>query len=469
VRVTPGPRSVITDVKVDAVGELNERATKGGQRAVETLQELREQWPLKVGQPFRQPDWTGAKNSTMARLRADGYASADWSDTTARVDARDQTVTLAAIADSGPLYHLGETRIEGLQRYDESAVRNLATFGPGTPYRERLLLDFQERLLTTDLFEGAVVEINPDLTNAAATPVTVRVTERKLQNAIFGIGYRSDTGARVTLEHTHRKPFGLKAVAKNKLEYGTQRKRWEFDLTSYPLPNLYRNFIAGDAERWDGDDEDRTSGRVRVGRLKDEQRIQRRYYAELTHSRIATPLGVSRSQALTGNYDWTWRRVDSLLAPTDGETLALQGGLGYSRSSTAESGPFARAYGRLFVYRPLPGDWNARFRVEAGQVFARGGVGIPDILLFRAGGEESVRGYEYRSLGPRGKRRGHQRQGSADRQRRSRPSDHLAPAGAARRRLHRCGKRRAEPGRPPTGGRRRCRPALPQPGRSSAA
>jgi translocation and assembly module TamA len=33
-------------------------------------------------------------------------------------------------------------------------------------------------------------------------------------------------------------------------------------------------------------------------------------------------------------------------------------------------------------------------------VFARDAVDVPDTLLFRAGGDESVRGYAYRSLGP---------------------------------------------------------------------
>lgn len=33
-------------------------------------------------------------------------------------------------------------------------------------------------------------------------------------------------------------------------------------------------------------------------------------------------------------------------------------------------------------------------------MFARDAVGVPDTLLFRAGGDDSVRGYGYRTLGP---------------------------------------------------------------------
>ena len=400
VRVTPGPRTTVRAVELDATGELKTTAQQGDRDAETTLRGMRPEWPLKVGEPFRQPDWTSAKNGTLARLRAQGYANATWASTEARVDARDQTARLSGVAESGPLYHLGPMRVEGLQRYPESAVRNMATFGIGTPYRERLLLDVEERLLTTNLFDGAAVEIDPDPANAAATPVTVRVTERKLQNATLGLGYRTDTGPRFTLEHTHRKPFGLPWIAYNSFELGTQRSLWNAELTSYPRPNLYRNFIATTAERLEQDDELRTSGRIQVGRMRNAPTIDRRYYLELSQARIRTPVTVDDSSALSGNYNWVWRRVDSLLLPTDGVTLAIESAGGYSRSSTKESGPFGRLYGRAFYYRPLGGQWRARLRLEAGQVFAKEQVGVPDILLFRAGGDESVRGYAYRSLGP---------------------------------------------------------------------
>jgi len=58
-----------------------------------------------------------------------------------------------------------------------------------------------------------------------------------------------------------------------------------------------------------------------------------------------------------------------------------------------------RAYARYSWYRPF-GDWFGNARVEAGQVFVHDRIGVPDTVLFRAGGEDSVRGYGYRTLGP---------------------------------------------------------------------
>ncbi|MEO5695829.1 MAG: POTRA domain-containing protein, partial [Burkholderiaceae bacterium] len=138
----------------DAIGALKSSADAGDAPAATKLAALRREWPLRVGDAFRQGDWSGAKSSALAGLRADGYANADWSRTDAQIDAPANRARLAVEVDSGPLYRLGPVRVDGLQRYPEEAVLNLAEFHPGEPYSEKLLLDYQERLQKLGLFEG---------------------------------------------------------------------------------------------------------------------------------------------------------------------------------------------------------------------------------------------------------------------------------------------------------------------------
>ncbi len=407
VEVSPGPRVVVDQWQLDAVGELKTAVDAGREDAVVELAALRRQWGLKQGEPFRQTAWNDAKNTTLARLRAEGYPAASWSTTKAQVNAETHTATLHATADSGPLFHIGSVTVEGLQRYDEASVRRLSTFYLGDAYSEQALLDYQERLMKVGLFEGAVVEIDPNPATANAAPVVIRVKELPLQSATFGAGYSANTGPRVTLEHLHRRVFGTHWIAKNKFEIGPSLKSWQGELTSYPLDGLYRNLVSGSAERLRTTDELRTSWNARVGRAQDTPHIERLIFAELTHSRLDTVAGSVSSDAVSANYHWIRRRVDSLLLPTKGTTLSLQVGAGVARGReikddgiTDGRGPFARTYARLTRYQPLPANWYATTRVEAGHVFAQDHVGLPDTLLYRAGGDESVRGYAYRSLGP---------------------------------------------------------------------
>ena len=400
VLVDPGPRSVITQVDFTVDGELQTLADKLDEDAAALRTSLRRGWPLRPGEPFRQAAWASAKTGTLAQARAEGYPAAAWTKTEAQVDAEQHQVALTLALDSGALYRLGEIRVEGLERYDESTVRRLSTFAAGQPYNEKLLLDYQERIQKLGLFDSATVELDPDPKTSAAAPVRVRVHELTSQQATVGVGISANTGPRVTLEHRHRRPFGMNWVATNKFEFGSLIKSWTGELISHPLEGLYRNLLAGNAERLRSGEEIRTSWTARLGRTQDTQRIERTYFAELTHARVDNPAGRTRSEALTANYHWIYRDLDSILLPTDGYTVSLQSAAGRSRNSTLDNGPFGRGYGRYTLYRPLGRAWYASLRLEAGQIIASDAVGVPDTLLFRAGGDDSVRGYAYRTLGP---------------------------------------------------------------------
>lgn len=406
VRVKPGPRAHIERYSFSAQGPLQQAAEAGSLDAKVLLAQVRNSWQLPVEAPFQQSMWSDTKNRALAKLRADGYPAATISSSSARVDAQSNTVQLDVVADSGVQYQLGPLRISGLQRYPEHTVHTLSLLTPEAPYRESQLIDFQERLQKSGLFEGASVSLDTDPATALAAPVNVQLKEMPLQQATVGTGYSANTGPRVSVEHTHRQPFGWEWVAKNKIELGPKLKSWSGELTSYPLEGLYRNLVAGSAEQLKTVDEVRNSWTVRIGRTQDTPQVERLYYIEATHSRLDTTstAGTTKvsNNAVTANYHWVYRDVDSVLLPTDGYTLTAEVAGGYAVSGThsESSGPFGRVYGRYTLYRPLGGAWFATARLEGGEVLASGQVGIPDTLLFRAGGDDSVRGYAYRSLGP---------------------------------------------------------------------
>ncbi len=408
ITVDPGPRTVVHEFSVEATGDLQTAVSAKDAAATRELAALRGQWLLRPGDPFRQPAWSNAKNATLARLRADGYAAATWGSTNARVDAPGNRADVAVVLDSGPLYKLGAIRVEGAQRYDEDAIRKLSTFGPGDAYTEKTLLDFQERLQKVGLFEGASVELDADPKTAGAAPVLVRVKELTQQQATAGIGYGANTGPRLSVEHTNRRLFGRPLIAKNKVQLGPDNKSWDGELSTYPLDGLYRNLVSGSAAKLTVDDQQLLDWNARVGRTQDTPRIERLYFAEFTHARLDSDALTSQADAVSGNYHWIYRDLDNVLLPTKGVTLSAQAALGYSRGSRSvlgdplnnDQGPFSRLYARLTWYEPFGANWYGTARLEAGQVLTRSVAGIPDTLLFRAGGDDSVRGYGYRTLGP---------------------------------------------------------------------
>ncbi len=397
--VDTGPRTTVREVRIDTLGPLAADTTRGEPFARAAQQALRQGWPLPPGAPFRGTDWSQAKTGSLARLRAAGYLGADWRDTKARIDAATQQADLSVTVDSGPLHRTGELRIEGLRHHDAQTVRNLAVFGRGVPATENRLLDFQERLQKSDLFDRATVTLVPDPLHPEATPVMVRLGERQLQDATVGLGYSANVGARGTVEHTHRRLFGRALVARNRLAVAQREQRWEGEVSTHTLPRLYRNLVGASLARQQSDTDTVTDAQLRVGRAQDTKRISRLVFVEALRSDKSSALGHQRSVALAAHMHGVFRDVDDIQLPTRGRVWTVQFGAGHARSDPGGAGPFGRAYARLNAYRPF-GAWLVQARAEAGQVFARDDVLVPETLRFRAGGEASVRGYEYRSLTP---------------------------------------------------------------------
>jgi translocation and assembly module TamA len=402
VKVTPGPKARIGKVQFVFEGDLDNRLSVHEAEAQALVDDMKASWGLPAGKAFRQATWTDAKNGAMARMRAQGYPSASWSGTSATVDAQTNTVSLFLVADSGPLFKFGAVHIEGLQRQPASAILNVAPFRAGAVYREKQLLDWQERIQKLNLFDS--IFISPDLDPAQAehAPVEVKVHETAMQNATVGIGVSSDTGPRISGDHIYRNVFGLDWQSKTTLKLGVKESTGQLDLTSHPWPGRKRGLVSVQGSYLVGSDNAITSSQyLRVGMLREGERLERTDYVALQHAKVrsSTDVVVSNATALSLTGQWIFRDVDSQILPTTGTTSIAQLTGGRTYSALEQEGYFARTYARVTWYQPLFWQWNLTSRVEGGQVFAGHNVSVPDTLLFKAGGDDSVRGYAYQSLG----------------------------------------------------------------------
>ncbi|RQO63040.1 outer membrane protein assembly factor [Paucibacter sp. KBW04] len=432
VKVDPGPRTVVKKLSLGFVGELQtptslsaESAPRAEARAQRIRESLQEAWSMKEGEDFVQSRWSSAKSGLLGRARAQGYPTAKLEKSTAAIDAENNAAELEVVLDSGPLYRLGELRIEGLKNQPRAAIERLAGYRVGQPYTERALLDFQERLVKTTLFDSVNVNIRPELEPAppsatsatsatspaeasasaptaggVTTPVWVDVREAPRQQLTASLGLSTTNGPRLGLDYTNRRPWGLDLRSRLKLKASQDNPSLDWELTSHPQTDMQRNLGALFIERLPDGDRVSVNLRARLGRLRETDKEDRIYYLEVLRARESDPEQVISSGAVSGNVQWTWRRVDSTLVPTKGYTASLLLGLGRADNSISSSGAFGHGELQLHGYQPLPGGWFGNARTSFSQIYAREDVGLPEALRFRAGGDDSVRGYGLRDLGP---------------------------------------------------------------------
>ena len=100
-------------------------------------------------------------------------------------------------------------------------------------------------------------------------------------------------------------------------------------------------------------------------------------------------------ETLTFSYGITLRRIDNERNPTIGYLLNTQ--FAIAPLNILSTGQFIQSYVKLQGYYPVTSTTQLIARTEVGMV--NGKNSAPAAFLFRAGGDQSVRGYAYQSLG----------------------------------------------------------------------
>ncbi|NDY89822.1 BamA/TamA family outer membrane protein [Ideonella sp. TBM-1] len=405
-KVQAGPKARVRRLALDVQGELGSAADQGDEQAREVRDRLRSSWGLPEGSDFTNAAWGDAKTAVIAQLRAAGYLSATWSGTSAQVETDGRSVRLFLVLDSGPLYRAGDIEVTGLVHHDLAQVRGLAGFTTGQALTEARLIAYQERLQKTGLFDQVSVAVVPAQASAAAAPVQVRLQESTLQSATFSVGYTSNVGPKATVEHRYRRVLGWPLTSRVKLGWAASEQTIDGELSTYLDTRFERRLLGLVVKRETDDAEIVLSQRWRLGLAHDTTADEWLNFIEAERAREcdANASGVGFHcedlNALSLNRHRIWRRVDSVLLPTDGYSAQLQLGAGATDGNDSNPGPFGRLYGRVIGYWPTGRNWYLQGKLEAGQVLRRTGLQVPDSQLFRAGGDDSVRGYAYRSLAP---------------------------------------------------------------------
>jgi translocation and assembly module TamA len=127
------------------------------------------------------------------------------------------------------------------------------------------------------------------------------------------------------------------------------------------------------------------------------ERVPTRAFVSVhVEQRSIAGFGREDAHAVFVGYRKTYRTTDEIVNPRAGLIGTVEAGVGLPAVS---SRTFARARGLLNWLVPVGQRDDLLVRAEAGIVLARARTGIPSVFLFRTGGDQSVRGYAFESLG----------------------------------------------------------------------
>jgi translocation and assembly module TamA len=395
VHVTAGEATHIRAVDVRVAGPASEDPVAGAA----AIDKVRGEWRLPIGAIFRQTAWTDAKARAVATLAAQRYAAAKLTSSEAEIDPDARAADLRVDIDSGPPFHLGPIEVQGTRRYDPSLVRNYSTLRRGAPYVLSDLDQYVRRLTATGYFASVHAVIDTDPAHADDAPVTVSVIEAPPKRIETGLGFSTDTRLRASLNYRDAD------FANRALQFTTDLSI-EQDLQNASIrlvrpPDETGWSLAGTVSAQRTDISGLVTDTTSIGgrRVSLDEHDQWQYGPDFIVDRQKPSGGeIVDSHALYLEVERAWRRMDDLASPTRGYATLLQVGAGVPGVSSRN---FGRVVARFAAWHPIDQDDDLSMRLEGGAVIASSRKGVPSTLLFRTGGDQSVRGYAFDSLGPR--------------------------------------------------------------------
>lgn len=398
VEVETGRRTRIDEYTVNFAEPM--AGSEEGERQREVI---RRDWLLKENNVFTQTEWDAARNEGLRVLQRRRYPTARITHSQAIVNADTARALLEVDYDPGPLYRFGELDLPELERYSATGIRNIARIPTGEEYDEQTLLDAQQRLVSSGYFDSAFLMLDTEGSDPGNARVIAQLTEAEEQKIVFGLGYATDAGVRLSVDHTHNRMWPLRWRALNQLDLGTETQTLVTHWTDMPKASGWAWYTGMELSRSEYGDYNANSISLTGGRLRDSDRTERRYYVRYDASKAIGGSAPGGSSSMLANYQWTGRYFNNDLNPTRGRGFGIESGVGLTIHPDRD--PFLRVVLRGLQFLPFGGRNAAGkrnrivLRAEAGGIHASDDVNIPVPLLFLTGGDTTVRGYSYQSIG----------------------------------------------------------------------
>ncbi|EKT4467120.1 outer membrane protein assembly factor [Pseudomonas putida] len=359
---------------------------------------------LRPGEQLNHGTYEDAKRLIQNQASRYGFFSGHFTRQRLAIDPQAGIADIELIYQSGPRYRMGAVTFGGDTPLDNDLLQRMVSFKPGTPYDSELIAELNNDLQSSGYFEGVRVDAAPTAAVNEEIPVDVHLQTRKPRTMGLGLGFSTDVGPRGKANWTRHwvNPQGHSYGWETELSAPRQNVGLWYDIPlDPPLTDKLR--FAGGYQNEEIAGTDTLSKLLTVGpewhsKLPSgwQRVISLKYQRE--EYRLGDDSGLSN--LLMPGVSFSYLRSDNRIDPHNGYRLQfdLQGAKDGLVSDTN------LLHGNVLLKGLTTLGQNHRVlgRVQFGGSATNGyKQNVPPSLRFFAGGDQSVRGYDYQSLSPK--------------------------------------------------------------------
>ena len=399
------PATVVLNIETGTVYLLEQfeiRYTPANQTAPAGFPREPEDVGLSLGMPAVAAEIRRATRDVITQLGQVGHPLATITDESIVVDHDQTTMRVVLDVDAGPQSLFGPLELTGLETVSDAYVRSLVTWTEGARFDQRDVDAYRTRLADTGLFDSIAID-NADRVDAdGKLPVEVTVVERKHRSIGAGASISTDEGLAVNVFWEHRNLLGENEQFRISARAGLIEQSLTADLIKPNYAIFGQNLLLnGMIRRQEDDAFDEQLISVFAGlerRVLDNWRV--RAGPSFEYSIVTDNEGEREFELIGFPMSATRDDTDDLLDASRGTRLSLS--LTPYFGAIEESVHFltSEVRGEAFLAVDTEKRIILAARSRIGSIVGEETETLPANKRFFSGGGGSVRGYEFRSLGP---------------------------------------------------------------------
>jgi translocation and assembly module TamA len=356
------------------------------------------EFPMKKGEPLLHGQYEKAKRTLQRAAFNYGYLDARLTTHKVEVSPAKNEAFIMLHLDTGPRYFFGAVTFKQ-EAFHEDFLNRFLPFDAGAPYSQQQLFELQHALYDGGYFSEVEVRPRKDQTDALQVPIEVSLVPRKRQQYTFGIGFGTDSGVRGSLGWESRRinSWGHRMDAALRVSQIRQSLTTQYIV---PLENPVlenRTFTAGWLEE-DTDTSESETFLLGVSHHHLRRKWRETLYLNYQNERFDVGEDEGRSQLLLPGIRWVRVTADNRIYASRGGRLLLD--IKGAHENLLSDTTFLQLRIMAKLIKGLGNFGRIIARGEAGTSLVSEFSELPASLRFFAGGDQSVRGYDYQELGP---------------------------------------------------------------------
>ena len=358
---------------------------------------------LKEGDVLNQTIYESFKSSMFNYALSNGYFDFFWQATRLDLVREEKQANVLLIAQSGPQYKFGELKFVGEEKA-KAIIKRLKPFKSGDAYSSSVLGDFNRRLNQSGYFNRVIARPVVSDAEGLLVPIEVSLQHRPTDAFNVSVGAATDTGPRVRLgwERPWVNDKGHSVSSDIFISEPEQSVTADYRI---PMKNITRDYASIEAgyqfiEYANTSFESETlSLSAHRYTQQDESPWQHDYsvtYLRETYDQ--GELNTNTTSLVLPGYSITYRNKDNELNISDGSYIQVLAQ--YGKEGFGSDIDFAKAVVEATLIRTFDDVHRISLRGEVGAIKTNSFDEVPTSLRFYAGGDQSVRGFDYREISP---------------------------------------------------------------------